>query len=241
MLALVFTEKEVSACGKCVFAIADRLFPPVYFWSLIILVAFFSASILASTSKVKLTGIPGILKALVLIAFCSIMGIAFFGPFLILPLAIPTTLAFFRSFLSSGVEAYGKKVCLKLRILGLVTILAMISAVYQGFRIYENRTDAQYIVQWQGTGTAMAMLKQLQQLEPASLADYRYILKHAKGIVLRNAAERVSIIGDPKIDIRNLEEAIDRTRRLSSDQFVVQGLEESLRVLKLQVDAPKQE
>lgn len=237
LLALVFfTQTEANACGKCVNAIVDRIFPPVYFWSLIIVVAFFSASILASTSKVKLPGIPGILKTLALIAFCSIMGIAFFGPFLILPLAIPPTLAFFRSFLSSGVEAYGKKTCFKLQILGLVTILAIISAAYQGFRISENRTDAQYIVQWHGTGTAMAMLKQLQQLEPASLTDYRYILQHARGIVLRNAAERVSIIGDPKIDIKNLEKAISRTRQLSSDQFIVQGLEESLRALKLRID-----
>lgn len=231
-MAIILNVKEVKACSLCVIAAMDKLLPPIYVWCLISIFWFLLSSLISSIYKVKMFYIPKFIGAIGVIIVCMLLTFAFLGPLTILPLAITPAMAFFSSFAKTNKGNWKNNPYYSIQILGFAATIAITLTSYQTYQIYRNRTVAQYVVQWTGTGISSGMLEQLKEKEPTSLDDYRYILEHGRGYQLIFVAERIAIIGDPENDSKILEKTIERLDK-TSDADITPKIKKSLQDLQL--------
>jgi hypothetical protein len=73
----------------------------------------------------------------------------------------------------------------------------------------------------------------LEKKEPQSINDYRYIIDNSNDWIVTYAANRLSLIGDPKTDIPRLTAAKKRSKSGHFDESKIQKAIDSL-VLKLE-------
>ena len=232
LIIITFSATEVEGCTACVTAMMDKILPPIFTWCLIAISWFLLSSLISSIYKVKIFYVPKFIGAIGVIIVCMVLAGAFPGPLTILPLAITPAMAFFSSFAKTNKGNWKNNPYYSIQILGFAATIAITLTSYQTYQIYQNRTVAQYIVQWPGTGISSGMLKQLKEKEPATLADYRYILEHGRGYQLIFVAERIAIIGDLENDSKILEKTIERLEK-TSDADLTPQIKKSLQDLQL--------
>jgi len=233
-MAIVLNARKVEACSICVIAAMDKVLPPIYVWCLIAISWFLLNSLISTIYKVKISYTPSIAGALVLFILCILFGGAFLGPIPILALAIAPTITFLGSFAKTNKGNWRNNPYYSIQFIGFAAAVAITVTSYQTYQIYQNRTLAQYIVQWPSSGYSLSLFNQLKEKEPTSLADYRYILEQGRGFILVSVAERIAIIGDPDSDSKRLEQTIKRINTTSDASSITQSLEKSLLDLRLQ-------
>lgn len=97
-------------------------------------------------------------------------------------------------------------------------------------RTLKARTDAQFLIQRSGySSTGKAILARMKQREPASIDEYRYILKNGQDGVTGEVALRLSAISNDESDIDLLESAI---KKRGPSEYFTGDLRRALEQLK---------
>lgn len=232
IVIILSSTTQTQACSMCVWAAADKVIPPVRIWCLISMAWFLLNSLIFSLYRVRVSIVPNILIAIVLVFAAILLGGAFLGPLPLLLLGIIPAIVFLRSFPQTNDGKWTKNLYYTVQIIGVIATIVMLGTSYKTYQIYKTRTPAQYIIQWRGTGPSLGTFEQLKRNEPASLTDYRYILEHGDGYILRDVAERVAIIGDLENDSKLIKKAIERIRNTPDSFSVIESLEKSLQDLE---------
>jgi hypothetical protein len=123
---------------------------------------------------------------------------------------------------------------LAVRSLGVLVSLVILGSVAYGIHARNTRTPADFICRWKETGPTHGEFLKLVRKEPASLADYREILRRGSSAYIdAEVAKRVALIGDPEIDLPLLKEARGRleTKNGSSSSYV-ETIDEAISALK---------
>jgi len=100
---------------------------------------------------------------------------------------------------------------ISLAILMLAATLVIVEEV-----IPTPREPADVILKWEMNGAANWAFSKLRSEEPESIEAYRRIMREGNGYILKRAAERLVMIGDPEVDITLIAAAVDRERASSS-------------------------
>lgn len=194
---LASATARAEACPACFMASADRILPPIYVWCLLSFVWFLSASIIAERRDAKFSGVPRISVAIIVVIFAGLFGLGAIGPFPLLLLMTAPITAFIRSVALRN-HAGRSAAHTDMTVVGSILMGATLGLA--GWSVYQRqtRTEAQFIVQWPGTTPALAALRHLQEKEPASLSEYRYIVQHGRGNAAKVASERIRILESPQ-------------------------------------------
>lgn len=205
----------VLACSICVWAILEYLLPPFGFWMLFSASWFLSNSTVATLFKAKLPIHPTIGLALVLVlgAFVIFMGI---GLPLFLPLIPVAAIAFLRLLADWQSTKYPVKLRRAVLVVGAIHVIAFSYGIGLTHRVRTTRTDAQYVARWGNLGAGSGLFKKMNEREPQSLDEYRYIVKSGRHLVVESAHRIAAISNDPA-DVELVESALRKDAFLMSE------------------------
>jgi hypothetical protein len=192
-MLLVFATSRAEACPACFMSASDRILPPIYAWCLLSFVWFLGAAIVAERRAARFSGVPRVSVAIIVIIFAALLGMGTIGPFpLLLLMATPIT-AFIRSI---ALRNQPGRTAADADMAVVGSILMAVTLGLAGWSLYlrQTRTEAQFIVQWPGGAPALAAPRRLQEREPASLPEYRYLVQHGSGNAAKVATERIEIL-----------------------------------------------
>ena len=190
---------------------------------------FLANGVIRSATGVDLPIQPRVVGSVLLAGFAFLLGGAFAGPFLVLPLAIPPMIGFVQNLRSS--DRRSRSVI----VVGvLAAVLAAGTATYSVY-MGQTRSDAQYIAQWGNTALGRHMFLKLRDSEPESLGTYRYLVQHGDSRIAAQSAERIAILGTPSYDIPILEEAL---RRFAADDSTAEAISLAINALRSKQQSP---
>lgn len=195
--AIVFGAGRADACPACFMAASDRILPPIYAWCLLSFVWFLAAAIVAERRNKQFAVVPRVSVAILILLLAAFLGMAMIGPFPLLLLMLGPIAAF-----AKGVALRNHPerppVYADMAAVGSVLMAATLALLGWSLYVRQTRTEAQFIVQWPGGAPAMSALRRLEDREPASLPEYRYIVQHGRGAAARVAAERIAVLEERK-------------------------------------------
>ena len=231
LLAAVFVllvlGNEASACGVCAFAGFDSTMPPIFYWCALAVAWLLTTSVICAKYSVKSTMILRVTATAIIIIAGILGATTMFGPITLLPLALPAMITTLLAIINVGSFKQNSKARITIVSIGLVfMILSGIGLIWRK-NILSTRTDAQMYIQWNGSMTGRALMAKFKQNEAASINEYRYIIDNGKGSAVADAARRLGIIGDPKIDKTRLKLSLPKVED-SYDIKVVQEAIDSL-------------
>ncbi len=200
----------VLACGTCVTDAFEYLLPPIGLWMLISVSWYLCSGGVLSFFKEKLAFQPGILKSLFFVG-AALFASAFAGPFFFLLLGTLPVIGC----LALAIPRFSRHCTPRFRqiflLIATVHFIAVAFATGITVRTLKTRTDAQFLIQRSGySSTGKAILAGMKQREPASIDEYRYILKNGRYGVTGEVALRLSAISNDESDIDLLESAIKK-------------------------------
>jgi len=208
LVALI--AQKALACGMCAFAAFDSNLPPIYYWCAIIVIWFIAIVALSFHFKFRVLLITNLTIAIIAIITGLVIGFALLGPISILPLAIPPFVSTIIVLAKTRKDNNNTRERKPLLLVSIVVVLLIAAGFVWRHQIMNTRTDAQMYLKWRGTMTGRALQMKFRQQEPASINEYRYIVDHGQGYEVSDAARRIGIIGDPKVDTPRLMNAMMR-------------------------------
>lgn len=196
-VGVLFAAHEALACGVCVMAIADSIFPPAFLWFWLSLSWFLTSAIATAASRVPFG--PSLGVAALWTFGCFFLGGAFFGPFATVPLGVVAAVVWFRTVTS---DVHRRKYAVVA--VGVAHLSFFIAGSAYGIQVLSHRSTAQYVCQWPGTGPGRAKFRELAVLGEKAAPSYRFIIANGRGFLVVEAAEELARIGDRR-DIMLLE------------------------------------
>lgn len=136
------------ACGTCVFAVFDRIAPPVGWWFVVAVAWFVATSIVISLARVSFAPVPRIVGALAAVVL-TVFSTAVTGPLLGFLLGALALVAFARAWRRDPPPVFRH-----LRRLGIVATIALVVVGVRGAHVASTRSDGDFVVQWEGTVAA---------------------------------------------------------------------------------------
>lgn len=207
------TKNDAMACGQCQFAYFDYIMPPIQLWCAIAVIWFFLTAIISAAYGVKLKGMPKIATALVLLVIGLLASVIMLGALSLLPFIIPPAISFVSAIRKHTQHTLPSAVRKAVIVLGIAASTAIIAAVGLSATILVKRTDAEFVVKWDGTLPAIGIFNGIMSQKPEPIETYRYIVDHSNGShrSVKRVVERIGAIGDPKTDIPRLYKLLDRS------------------------------
>jgi hypothetical protein len=232
LLVIIFTvicSTRAYACGMCVFAIFDEFLPPIYFWCIIATVWYIAVSLIGIKYGIKLANLLNG-GTVAIVVFAGLAGaLTMFGPVTLLPLALPAVITTIFAIINFGPFKQNKNARVVILCIGCVFLILTVFGLLWCKKILTTRTDAKVFIQWNSTMTGRGLMAKFKQKEPASLVDYRYIVDNGKGFAVAEAAKRIGIIGDPKIDKPRLKLALAKVE----ESYNIKAVQDAIDLLSV--------
>lgn len=227
LVILATGATEVSACGICAFAIADRYLPFIHIWCLAITIAFVAIAIAIRRSKIPVY-FPSPIFALGIGVGAHFIGVGMFGPLLFILPAAACVIGV------GHLARYGRfRESSSIRLVGIALALAL--CVLGGFSYVKAtlRSDADYLIEWKGKAGSKSVLLQMAKRGPAGLDGVRRVLREGDFMLVGMAAETLAEFGEAPKDVPLL---IVTLKRLREEERPIGGyaseeVEEALRIL----------
>jgi hypothetical protein len=193
-------------------------------WAWIGTAWFLALSVLATATKVKIRFVPHIVSAVVLVALGWLVGKMLAGPLFTLPFLFCAFSGSVLALLKKS-EPYPATFVRGVCLIGLLSWAAIAATIVEEAIRPTPRTPADVILRWEGTVSEREAFRALRKAEPGSVDSYRRIVKQAGLFAVDFAAQRLVEIGDPKVDVPLLIDALGRPYI----HYVADPLEEDLR------------
>jgi len=221
---------SARACSSCGFQIMEHALPPSGIWLLLGVLWFLSTSIALSILKVKVKGIPSVVKAFIITVAACIIAAAFTGPIVILLLFLPPFITTIKVFLPSGKRQLDTKTISVLKTIGIIGMTASIFLYFYGRQIVKNR-PFEYFLSGYNAGHGYNTLSKLLASDPEALPKLRLIIKNGDTEVLRNALKGLENFGDPAKDVPFLIDRLEQAHTENLDPAIIERIEKSLSTL----------
>lgn len=208
---LLATPSNAHACGVCVFGLfgwyvpgAGAIAPIAFCW-------FVASAVLLSSWAEKGPGIPGISGTLATV-FLALLSTAFLGPLIPFALGVPALLTWVLALCRLGPgRSWPGRLRAVVTAAGAFALVLAIAFVLRDVRWRLQATEADYILRWEAAGISREHLKLLRQGEPGSIVEYRKLLLRARWAYnISDVADRISVIGEPDVDVPLLIRALER-------------------------------
>ena len=215
MVIVLMTPPAAWACGMCAWAQLWYVFPAIIAWMIISacwLIAQFALDWKFQPrrrSKVKLW-----VFAIAVPLSVVLSGAVGIGPLLTAWMIVPPAIAFSK-IISNKVQ--GAPLYKRLSVgLGGLAILALCVTLFTEGRRAGAMTQADVLEMWRGTILERQIFTRLKLGEPASLEEYRKILKKKPfGTVYGQVALRIAAIGEPVQDSKLLLDSLEKLDAVS--------------------------
>lgn len=172
--------------------------------------------------EVQLPHIPSVFLAAVASACALLLTLIFpifVGPLLLLLLLPRPFLATFKVLRRKSEFSRGAR-----RVVARMAIMAAVAFAVSGvveFRRAAGMDEAEKIAMWSGTATSRIWQRRLQAAEPASLPQYRKLLRIAPASYEAvESARRLIAAGDPATELPHIVEAARRAAQIP-DSYIV--------------------
>lgn len=198
---LLFEISIAEACSQCVFALFDKFIPPIFYWCLLSILWFLAIAFTASGQKEKIAGFPSFIAAFLLVLVLVIIGGGFFGPISILPLFIPIITATLNAFFSSNKSTLSPHLRKNLKAIGVCGVIALASLGAYSVYLRNSRTAVAYILEWEGTSSALLAIRDLKIRGAEAVPDLRLLIKQGNSMTAEIAAEELAVLGEPEIKV----------------------------------------
>ena len=207
---------NADACGGCVAAVVDRFFPPVWLWSAFAMGWFLTLSVVITMHKDTILGIPSFGKALLLVLGLVVAGLMVIGPLGVLLLLLSYPLVAWRTFRKNDEPKLNKKLKQALKKVTVTGLACICGLIFYGIFLHSVRTPSEFILNWENTYPGRADLQELIRSGPESLPDLRIIIEKGNILSRAIAAEGISYLGEPDMDMPLLIRAIGKCQDNSS-------------------------
>jgi hypothetical protein len=161
-----------------------------------------------------------------------LVGGAFLGFLSVIPLAIAPTAAFAHSFRRSSDSTWGARVRMAVRVVGYTGCFACLLLLSRSANILIERSDVDFMCDWPGSPITSSLMKRNPVQDIASLELYRSLLRQPGCKGAWRAAEALSHVGRPEIDVPLMEEALRRTAGGPEMEFEREMIEEAIREIR---------
>jgi hypothetical protein len=196
------TPSMAEACGTCMFAIFDRILPPIHLWSFFPIIWFLAPSIAVMIRGGKVDDIPPFITAAAVVFGLLLVGAMSIGPLGLILLLIPCLYISTVIISREKPRTWDKRLVRDLKIISFVGWFFFVGLVWYTVYIHSSRSPSDYILKWEPFGPGERLLKKLARSSPKALADLRKILKTARySPTLEIAAEGFQTFGEPETDV----------------------------------------
>jgi hypothetical protein len=114
-------------------------------------------------------------------------------------------------------------------VVGIVGVAIAVILGFNSHRIANTRTEAEYILAWQGTGPAASVFSELREAGPEAAEDFREIVRRGSKSIVGDAAQLLAQVGRPEKDVPILIESLGRFQAVQPGTSVVAEIEDALR------------
>ena len=208
--SIMVAPRCVVACGMCLYASFDHVLPPVWLWCLFANMWFLAASAVVTWRGASVPWVPRIGKALIFSILAWLVSPAFTGPIIFVALMLPAIMATIRAICKITLAGSTEGVNRDLRNVGIAAVLTAVVLGYYSYEIIGSRTEAEYILSWQGTGPAAVALRDLRKRGLEAVEDYRVVVINGSEAIAGRAAELLAGIGRPEVDVPLLIRSLQR-------------------------------
>jgi hypothetical protein len=211
------TPTIAEACGSCMFAIFDRILPPIHLWSFFPIIWFLAPSIAVMIRGGKVDDIPSFITAVAIVFGLFMVGTMSIGPLGLILLLIPCLYISTVIIAEEKPLTWNKRLVRDLKIISSVGWILFIGLVGYTVYIHSSRSPSDYILKWEKPGPRQMLLKKLASSGPKALSDLRKIMKKARyGATLEIAAKGFQRFGEPETDVPLLIDALAKCTVLGS-------------------------
>ena len=205
------TPTIAEACGGCMYAVFERIMPPVHLWIIFSIVFFLAPSIAAVIHGEDPDDIPSLLSAIAIVIGLIVIGALFIGPLGSLLLLLTCLCVSAYVILGGKSPTWSKSFAVDLKIISLAGWFTFVGLVGNSVNIRATRSDVDFILKWETTYTGQRLTKDIAGRGPESLADLRTILEKATfGPTMEIAAEAFRTFGEPETDVPLLIRALSK-------------------------------
>ncbi len=102
---------------------------------------------------------------------------------------------------------------------GAAALIALLVFLAVDTKKAASRSPADVIARWAVTPVSRQLMGKLKAQEPASLPEYRKLLKMEPSFETGQAALRLAEIGDPLIDVPPIIAALERTEKMDKNYY----------------------
>ncbi len=229
-LILLFSPTVAEACGVCGAAMAEYCLPPFWAWTAVSMLWFLATSTVFFFNEAEVENVPSLAWAIGIVVFSVVAGALLFGPLLLLALSIHSVVVFLASIFVPTTKVWDRPLKRGLRILGGLVIGVCLALAFYSAHLRSERSDAEFIITWDGTGFVDLVISKLDRSGASALPELRMLLEHGLGRTATEASKAIARFGDPSTDVPLLIAALERTRS-QSGSFYARDIEASLRAL----------
>ena len=204
--ALILTPTVCHACSVCVFAFVDRVLPPILYWCLAASVWFIVAAQAAAMDGIAI-GLPSPIASACIVVVVWVAAAAIVGPFAFV-IPILWTAFSIRNAMGSRDSTNANKGAFPKVFLGIIGSILVLGA--SSIRTAHLRTNADFVIEWSGTGPALHMVRQMAERGPSGLEELRDVVRRGPASIAGAAAELLADHGDSTRDVPILINALER-------------------------------
>ena len=232
----MFITTQADACGYCSNSIIWSDYPPILTWAIIGSFWFLLNSLIATIWKQHFPLIPQLWIAIILFVGSWIFGggypelywAGFAGITVILPLLGVSFISWIFSFRRKFDER-PRSFLIALRTLGGIAVLSIAFTIYQETIQPTPHGPLEMALHWDDSFGMRAAITKLKRQEPDSIEIYRQILKQAPDYSVYMASARLAEVGDPKVDMPNIIDALERLERLEASESTIYLINHTLK------------
>ncbi len=157
------------------YIVFERVLPPALLWSISAILWYVSVSVAMSLANEALSGICSFYKTIFLLFFLFVVGLIYFGPFVLLFLLLPFPFVAWTAFFDKRIQKTIFAIFLR-----TVTVVALVwfsGLTALSMHIRNNRPPSEFILQWDHSRVVESMVKGLWRHDDEALAELRIIVE----------------------------------------------------------------
>lgn len=216
----------------CTYASVWQVIPPIIPWSYISVIWFLLISFIQYFWNIALPFIPHIVISIILVSIGIVLGIYMIGPLTILPFGIFSFLSWIQINFKYN-KNYTKSLLFAINTISIIAVIVGTSFGVKESIKATKMTTTDVIMMWDGTALSRELLIKLQKQEPASISEYRKLLKQWDGSDSYYypffVFERLAIIGSPKEDVPLMLGALELTYKYKNNDYTYSHFETALK------------
>ena len=195
-----------------------------FFWVHVGTAWFIALSIVSFRWKVKIPCIPSLLIVCILAPPVLFSYVVMFGDQTLLPFLVIAIISWIISLRRAWQP---RSLRIEIHAIAACALMSIFISTIPEIMHPTPRGPVDIVLRWEGTSQERMAFHRLKQMEPRSVDAYREIVRKASLYAVSAAAARLAKIGDPKVDVPIIIDALERQQK-NAYPYIDDKLQESL-------------